>query len=318
MPKGNGVRSANTMHQPDTLDNRIVRELGSPRSFQQWDVRESYASIAKRLGVDEETVRKRIKRAEKTGAIQGWRAVIHPNAIGLVDAFLYLDVGDDSRKNEILSQLKLLDTVVVITNFEGPGLFILFYTEPGDAMSRRAELVRTICGAARFETWSGILPPCDLKLSRTDWQIVWAIRDDPRKNISQIAKELRVTPRTVNRRLTLLTERRAFFLMGLPSFRRVAGTTASFLISPKERGRIFPVSQKIASRFEDTTFQAVSPSGMMCNIFFHNLPSAEEAHEWIRKLEGVGTIRMRIMRDLILVREWLEGEIKKNIISQSV
>lgn len=48
----------------------------------QWSVRESYASIAKRVGVDEETVRKRINRQEKLGAIQGWSAVIHPNLIG--------------------------------------------------------------------------------------------------------------------------------------------------------------------------------------------------------------------------------------------
>ncbi len=313
MPKDSGVRSAAGVHQPDTLDNRIIRELGSPRSFQQWNVRESYSSIARRLGVDEETVRRRIKRAEKAGAIQGWRAVIHPHTIGLVDVFLDVDVNDVARKDVILSQLRLLDSIVVITNFEGPGLFVLLYSEPGDAMSRRAELIRTICGADRFDLFSSILPPCDLQLSRTDWQIVWAMRDDPRKSISHIARDARVTPRTVNRRLTLLTERRAFFLMGLPSFRSVAGTTASFLISQKEGGRISSVAQKIASKFQDVTFQAVAPSGMMCNIFFHNLPEAEDAYDWIKKLEDVGAARMRVMRDLVLVREWLDGEMKKRL-----
>jgi DNA-binding Lrp family transcriptional regulator len=81
MPSGNDVRFPNGMHRPDTLDLRIIKEIGTPRSM-QWNVRESYASIAKRVGVDEETVRKRIKRQEKLGAIQGWRAVIHSNLIG--------------------------------------------------------------------------------------------------------------------------------------------------------------------------------------------------------------------------------------------
>ncbi len=81
MPGGNDVRFANRIHRPDTLDLRIMKEIGTPQSM-QWNVRESYSSIAKRVGVDEETVRKKIKRQEKLGAIQGWRAVIHPNLIG--------------------------------------------------------------------------------------------------------------------------------------------------------------------------------------------------------------------------------------------
>jgi hypothetical protein len=51
----------------------------------------------------------------------------------------------------------------------------------------------------------------------------------------------------------------------------------------------------------------------MCNIFFHNLSEAEEAYEWINKVEGVGEARMRIIRDLIFVRDWLNEEMKKGM-----
>jgi DNA-binding Lrp family transcriptional regulator len=281
----------------------------------QWNVRKSYSNIAKRLGIDEETVRKRIKRQEKLGAIQGWRAVIHPNLIGCVDAYVDLEVSNAKRKQEVLSQLKLLEGVIVITNFEGKGLFILFYTEPGEALSRKVQLICSICGTRDFTTLNSYLPPCDLKFSGTDWKIIWSIRDDPRKNLSEIAKEAGVTTRTVNRRLTLLTERRAFFLMGLPNFRQLVGTTGNFLIffSDGEEKRRSSAAERIISRFENTAFAAVTQSSLMCNIFFHNLSEAEEAYEWINKVEGVGEARMRIIRDLIFVRDWLNEEMKKGM-----
>jgi DNA-binding Lrp family transcriptional regulator len=107
----------------------------------QWNIRESYASIAKRVGVDEETVRKRITRQEKLGAIQGWRAVIHPNLIGCIDAYVDLEVSNADRKEESLSQLKLIDGIIVITSFEGKGIFVMFYSEPGQTLSRKVQLI---------------------------------------------------------------------------------------------------------------------------------------------------------------------------------
>jgi DNA-binding Lrp family transcriptional regulator len=286
-----------------------MKEIGTPR-YMQWNVRESYSNIARRLGIDEETVRKRIKRQEKLGAIQGWRAVIHPNLIGCVDAYVDLEVSNAKRNEEVLSQLKLLEGIIVITNFEGKGLFILFYTEPGEALSRKVQLICSICGTRDFTTLNSYLPPCDLKLSGTDWKIIWSIRDDPRKNLSEIAKEARVTARTVNRRLTQLTERRAFFLMGLPNFRQLVGTTGNFLIFFSGGEKRSSAAERIISRFENTAFAAITQSSLMCNIFFHNLSEAEEAYEWIKKLEGVGEARMRIIRDLIFVQDWL-GEVMK-------
>jgi DNA-binding Lrp family transcriptional regulator len=311
MTSGNSVRFPNRMHKPDTLDLRIMKEIGTPQSM-QWNIRESYSSIAKRVGIDEETVRKRIKRQEKLGAIQGWRAVIHPNLVGCVDAYIDLEVSNAERKEEVVSQLKLIDGIIAITNFEGKGIFVMFYTEPGEALSRKVQLIYSICGTRDFTMLDSYLPPCDLKLSGTDWKIIWAIRDDPRKNLSEVAKEARVTTRTVNRRLTLLTERRAFFLMGLPNFRQLVGITGNFLIFFSDGEKMsFSAVRSILSKFENTAFAAVTRSVLMCNIFFHNLSEAEQAYEWIKRLEGVGKARIRIMKDLIFVGDWIDDQMKK-------
>lgn len=301
------------MYRPDSLDNKIIKELGSPRFF-QWNVRESYASIAKRLGIDEETVRKRIKRAVKTGSIQGWRVVIHPHLIGHKDVEVDLEVNDAERKPEIVSQIKLIEGVIWILNFEGTGLFVLFYSESGQALSRKVQLIRTICGAEKLTMWSNSLPPCDIKISRTDWRIIWAIRDDPRKSLSEIAKEAGVTTRTVNRRLTLLTESRAFFLVGLANFRQSAGVSCNMLIFCPHENSKYSAAERIVSRFENIVFGGSTSSNyLFYNMVFDNLYEANEAYEWIKGLKGVGAVRMGIMRDLIFVRDWLDEEMKKGM-----
>ncbi len=139
---------------------------------------------------------------------------------------------------------------------------------------------------------------------------MWPIRNDPRKNILEIAKEVRIATRTVNRKLSLLTEHRAFFLMGLPNFRRLAGTIGNFFILCSNG---YSEAEKIVSRFKDTTFAAVSQTGLMCNISFRNLSEAEEAYEWIGRLEGVKKSRMSIMKDLIFVSDWIYYKMKRRL-----
>ena len=301
------------MRHPDDLDNRIAKELGNPLTL-QWNVRESYASIARRIGVDEETVRKRIRRAEEAGSIMGWRVVVSPNLIGCVDAYVDLEVGEIGRKQEILSQLRLLEGVINILNLEGRGLFVLFDSEPGEALARKTRLISSICETDRLTTWSGSIPPCDMRLSGTDWKIIWAIRDDPRKSISRIADETGVTVRTVTRRLGLLTDRRAIFLVGLPNFRKTPGVSANFLIHTPDRGRSSSVGEMIGSEFRTVVFGApIAPDYLFYNIVFQNLTEADEASDWIRGLIGVAGGRLGVMKDLIFVAEWMDDQIRRRL-----
>ena len=71
-------------------------ELTSPGSF-RWDIRESYASIAAKIGVDEETVRRRVNRARQSGFLKGWQLLLNPHLIGLESAGAQLEVDDEER-----------------------------------------------------------------------------------------------------------------------------------------------------------------------------------------------------------------------------
>ncbi len=65
----------------------------------------------------------------------------------------------------------------------------------------------------------GWFPTNRMKLKEIGWKIIKALRYDPRRNLSEVAQELRVSSRTVKRRLTLMIEANAFFMVPQPNFR---------------------------------------------------------------------------------------------------
>ena len=74
----------------DNLDVRIFREFNNP-GLPQWNVRGSFASTARRLGVDEETLRLRVVRLRARGIIPSWRIAINPRLLGYDETGLDLE-----------------------------------------------------------------------------------------------------------------------------------------------------------------------------------------------------------------------------------
>src|SRR5580658_360973 len=89
----------------DDLDFGILRELGGS-NLSRWNVRESYSDIARKLGVDEETVRARVKKASERGLIPAWRIMVNPLLIDCREAHLEIEVRDEERKAEAVSKIK--------------------------------------------------------------------------------------------------------------------------------------------------------------------------------------------------------------------
>src|SRR5579871_786867 len=101
------------MRREDDLDVRLMREFASPGSF-RWDVRVSYSSIARRLGVDEETVRRRLKLAQESGVVRGFQLIPNPHLFKMESAVVELEVGSSHRKPVAISQIKLVDRKSVV------------------------------------------------------------------------------------------------------------------------------------------------------------------------------------------------------------
>lgn len=312
-----GVSHPPPLPVTDDLQVRILRELTSPASF-RWDIRESYASIGKKLGVDAETVRKRVKRAREHGFLQSWRLIPNPDVLGQESAGIHFDVADESRKPELIEQVKLMDGVVLVVDFHGQALRLVFYSETERDLSRRIQLVASLCGARNLVRWTGGIPPSEAILTKTDWKIVKALRKEPRRNLAEVASEVGVSARTVKRRLARMTGARAFYMLSTVKGSGYTGVIANFLIFCPDETKKAGVDRGMPTKLPRVVFSFNTAKGF--SIFTgacDNLSEAESIHHWVKGQDGVQQARMDIQRENILVDAWLDGEIERRAVEQS-
>jgi DNA-binding Lrp family transcriptional regulator len=261
------------MHRLDDLDVRIIKELGS-----QWNVRETYSNIAKRIGVDEETVWRRLKRAEELGSLPGWKMMINPHLIGYDAASLDLEVEDEENKHRAIAEIRKVDGV-----------------------------------------WELDFPRPDVRMTRTDWGIVDAMLEDARKSLEDVSRSVGASVRTVERRLTGITEGRAVYLQGPPNFRMFAGLSCVFLVFCPDGKKKRVVDKLVLSKVQRTELANTSSQQYSTFVMlFDNLSQADDTTKWIGSIDGVNSVKMGIMKELIVVQDWLRDEIRKRIATDSL
>ncbi len=299
------------MHRLDDLDVRIFKELGSPGS-PQWNVRETYSSIGRRLGVDEETVRRRLKRAEDLGSLPGWKMMINPRLLDCRAAGIDLEVRDEATKDEALATVLRVDGVVKVLNFRGPGLQVTLFYPDDDALKARTTRIRFACGGTEPTVWEIGFPTPRTRMKAIDWRIAGTMLDDARTSLEPVSESVGLSVRTVERRLTAMAEGRAVYLQGIPNFRRFAGASCVYLVFCPDGKKKHAVDNLVLSKVERTELSNTSSKDYSTFVMvFDNLHEADDTLEWIRGLDGVASVKMGIMKDLLVELGWLRDEIGK-------
>jgi len=298
----------------DGLDIKLVKELQSPASY-RWNARESFASISKKLGVDEETIRKRMVRMRQAGVLHHWRLIPNPHLIGQEIAVIDLELRDVRRKVTAISQMKFVDGLIRIFDYQGNRLGALFYHQGKEALRMRAQLIASICGSEKPSYWDLGFPTCELRLKKVDWQIVTAMANEPRKKASELADTVKVSSRTVRRRIDFMTEGNAFFMLPTLDLGKITNLPCNFMLScpdPKKKRAIDALI--LSNRGESVFFAHTSAMGhSTISLACSNIAEAEEIHNWIITLDGVKEVRMAIFRGIIPVYEWLDDEMQRRL-----
>jgi len=302
---------------PDDLDIRIIRALASPGSF-QWDVRISTAQVAAGLHVDEETVRNRLKGMNDARFLRGWQLVLNPVLLGREAAIVELRVDDLESKPEVISQLKLLEGVTVIGDFYGKELAVTTLYDNAATLERQVQLFTSLCGCPTPVSWRLGFPPCELTPTRTDWRIMQVLRRDGRARLSDVARRLRLSTRTVKRRLTLLVDGNAFSLDPILDVGKVGGVRCRFWVT-SEASRKRAVDKAILSGIPRIISTHTAPQEYSIFIaHLSNAPEVQETLQWVKKVEGVSEVRSTIEVEHIHVQQWLEGEIEKRTLMSAM
>ena len=246
--------------------------------------------------------------------ISGWRLVVNPHLIGQELQGLQIDVNDLGRKKEVIDQLKLIEGVLLIFDFHGRGIRIVFYYSGSQALERKIKLIVSICGFRDdVPRWFTKLPEPEMKMRSIDWQILRIIMKNPRMDVLPVARKLGVSARTVSRRLRLMTEGHVAYLIPIREVKKSRGVLSCFLVTCQDDRRAM-IEKEIRTRGYDVDFLYTSiRNHLLISLLIDNLASAEDLLLSIRKMEGVEEVRLDIMKEFIFVDGWLEETIEKII-----
>jgi DNA-binding Lrp family transcriptional regulator len=306
----------------DSIDAGIIRELSGPSGSYPWDVRESYSKIAHKLGIDQKTIWRRIRNLERQKILEGSEVVVNPYYLGYEPVRMILTVQNhEHSKERVVSQLIHVDRSILILNWEGPIIHVLFFCENEESISRKIKLVSSICGSdnpiiLRNSDALGF-SACKIRPTKKDLLILRSMRKHPRKKAQQIATEVRISTRTVERRINELILHRAFFHMVRMGFQNVAGLTCSIFIFYSDQTKKSSSDIKFSSWLQRLVFSATT--GTLVSQFTFICKNAAEAVELEHRaqtLEGVEKIIMGHVIRYILVTDWLDYEIERLIYMQ--
>lgn len=276
----------------DTLDIRILREFVQDREAHplQSEVRKSFGAVADNLDVDEATVRNRMRKLLKTGFIEEWNILENPQLLGVNFAHCRCDVIDESTKEEAIQQIRLIQGVMMVTDYFGNALRVMMFHEDEKALEDQISLIRRICGS-KTVTYSDIsFPRCTVNLSDSDWGLIRSIRTSPWKQFVKISRETSLSTKTVKRRLARLVQGKALFLtLSIdPKVLRGAIPAELFVVfdSAEAKKRI---NSRILSHIDSylISAQVGDPEHALYMLLLNNVSEATMYSRWIRNQMGV-------------------------------
>jgi DNA-binding Lrp family transcriptional regulator len=300
------------MAESDTLYFRVLGELYRHPSLREGG-RESFAKLANSLGIDDNTVRTAMERMRKTGFLKTWSASLNPHVLGMECESIFAE----PRKNvtsKIIRRLKLVEGVVpVMTFLENPSLRVIFYYKDEADLKRKTGLISSICEVdAPSVSWNIRFPKSKMKFKETDWQIVKILFEDSRKSTLEIAKSLRISTRTVRRRLEVMAEDSAFFPTPMVDMKKVDGFVYLFMIAYDTKENKSLTDDRLRNEikriiFLDTNSESHTVVATVCQ----NISKANKISEWLKSQNGVKQVIIRVVEDTIYVYDWILNEIER-------
>ena len=293
----------------DKAYSSVMRELwGSPI---QWNTKKSYLEVARKLGIDEETVRNRVKRLKESGFLLGWRLVPNPTLLARVSTSILLGFDDQASKERAISRLTEVEGVINIVSIYEKGLTLALFDD--DKRSASKQVVTVGMSEDPLTTPSPGLAPSRFRMTQLDWEIARLLLRDADKTMTEVAKQVRVSARTVKRRLNQMMKESAVFIMPIVDLRKAEGISYQLLVQSEE-GKSSEVNKLVATRIDNLVFRASdSKGGLIFGFTGANVAEGIEVLNWVKQQPSVKSAKVNIVERIVHVYDWLEGEVERHV-----
>ena len=175
--------------------------------------RTPYSELAQILNMSVNSVHKRVKSLVEIGVLQNFQTkinfILFPNMVNVII------FGESPVKNKksIIDKLGKNESIYNVTQASGNILFIHAYIESINELDSLVSFIRKIgeikepfIGLDKGKPPSNLKISNDMTISRLDYLIIYSLKDNSRKTIADISKEIGSSTKTIRRHLNRLIE----------------------------------------------------------------------------------------------------------------
>ena len=296
----------------------ILRQLVDDRSSAplQTNIRQPYGEVARKLHVDEETVRSRIKKIHESGFIRGWYLVVNPHLLDMKMTSILFDVPSAASKDDLIRKLKLIHGAVAIIGHYGRSMGVILFYESEESVKKDVELISRLSNTENLLRVETPFPECSADLSKKDWGIIGALQREPRKHYNLVAEELGLSPKTAKRRIKRLIEEKALFAVPSVDPKALKGAiVADLVVLYADSKYKKELDESVISHLDHCLLRAETGDRehALFNLILSNVAEADEIIRWVREQRGVGRAELELVQDRIELYDTMHELLNRKI-----
>ncbi len=280
----------------------------------------SSLEIGRKLGLDEKTVRVRVKQLEHAGFIKYYQAMPSLGLLGLRSVSLYrFEALNLATKNKVLQAVHQVPHVVEAFDYIGPvvavdiaGATTQDVKGTADGIAGRFELTELNLGER------AVRDP-HVALDRMDWQLIQRLRYDARSTTKDIAKSLSITPRMAEYRINKLLDSGAVLIRAVINTQKQAGLIFYELEVSVEESKRATVVTSLREKFGEKLWSVSSPAPglVLASLFGFTLGEPEESAIAVLTVHGVKYCSLLMLKEVLEPRRpnWMDRLIEEKLAS---
>ncbi len=281
------------------------------------DPRLNATRIAHHLRVGRARVAARLKAWKESGLLRRYDVWLNPALIGWVGAAVNIRVDHPRVKSTLFSRLEMVDGAVMAMEFLGEWVTLALVAPDPASLERRVALVRGLAGVKEVEPpilWPVLEPR--RALTPLDIRIVRALRERPTATLSEAARRVGISTRTMTRRYSALIDGWAVWFVPIFDFRAISYPLVSMRVVVRADVDHDTVIHQISKQFPLTlTFRdPIAGSGLRSEVnLFVMPPSAahlEDLEQYVSSIKGVEGLELNIMIRLHSFNTWFDSHLE--------
>ena len=290
------------LNKTDNLDVKILSSLLN-------NCRESDRQIGQKIGLSGVAVKSRIDKMLKTKLIEKFTLKIEPHLLGYNVIYL-VTTGQDV--NEIVKQVKLGGETFFIVPCGG-GISACGIVVKGEVEQNIAIIKNLLKQVRILNIFEAEDAGIESNLTKTDLDVIEQLLKDPREQIDVVAKNVKISSKTVARSIEKLQENTAFQFTLTYDPAKIK-PYISHAVLCVVNGNIENLLKTLEKQFEDHFMQIpfIAKNQIALFLYSEDIFEMDEMVQRASSVENVVAVENFMPKKISLPQDWIRNGIKEN------